>query len=87
MSNELNIVVEESVEPFDRLRINTEHRIDYTDGELRAAYPPGATEREYQVALFPTEDGGVELPDGSAVLSVGETVVALVPVEEYEVSE
>ena len=87
MSNELKVIVEESVEPFDRLRINAEHRIEYTDGELRAAYPPGATEREYQVALFPTtEDGGVELPNGSAVLSVGETVVALVPIEEYEVN-
>lgn len=86
MSNELKVVVEENVEPFDRLILNTEHRIEYRDGELRAAYPPTAEEREYQVALFPTEDGGVELPDGSAVLSVGETAVALVPVEEYEVS-
>jgi hypothetical protein len=85
---ELQTVVEENVEPFDRLTLNTDHRIDFEDGELTAAYPENADETEYQVALFPTsEDGSVELPDGSAVLSVGESVVALVPVEQYKVAK
>jgi hypothetical protein len=87
MTNKLKVVTEDSVEPFDRLTLNADHRIDFEDGELTAAYPENADETEYQVALFPTEDGGVELPDGSAVLSVGESVVALVPTEQYEVSK
>jgi hypothetical protein len=83
MTNELKVIVEENVEAFDNFTLNTEHRLTFEDGELTAVYPEHADETEYQVAMFPTEDGGVELPDGSAILSVGESVIALVRQSAY----
>jgi hypothetical protein len=83
MSEQLRVYHRENVEPFDRLTLNPDSRLTFEEGELTAVYPVDATEQEYQVAMFPVEDGAVELPDGAVVLEATDTVVALVPTEEY----
>jgi hypothetical protein len=77
MSEQLRVYHRENVEPFDRLTLNPDSRLTFE------VYPVDATEQEYQVAMFPVEDGAVELPDGAVVLEATDTVVALVPTEEY----
>lgn len=84
---ELEIREYQKVEPFDRFTLNVEHRLDFEDGDLTAAWPSGADVREYQAAIFPVSEGTVELPDGAAVLSVGESVAALVPTDAYQGGE
>lgn len=82
--SDLTVVHRENLEPFDKLNLNADHRLNFEDGELTAVYPSNAEETAYRVALFPVEDGGVTLPDGAAVLSADDTVVALVPERAYQ---
>jgi len=78
-------VVDTAVEPFDTVTLSPD-RVEYDDGQLTAVYPSDADTETFRVALF--EYGGeadaVDLPEDSAVLSVGEgVVVALVPETAY----
>lgn len=78
-------VVETDVEPFDRVTLNPEGRVEYDDGRLTALYPENADESEYVAALFHYDTGDtVSLPDSTVVLGAGEGVVtALVPADAY----
>jgi len=79
-------VVETDVEPFDRVTLNPEGRIEYDDGRLTALYPENADESEYFVALFHYDTDPLSLPDSTVVLGAGEGVVtALVPTDAYSV--
>lgn len=86
MSTEIQVVYRENLQPFDRIEINSEHRLEFDNGELEAAWPAEASTTEYQAAIFPIEDGGTELPEGAVILSATDTLVALVPTSEYEVN-
>jgi hypothetical protein len=83
MTNEFTVLNRENVEPFDRLTLNSEHRLEFEDGHLTAVYPAGADETEYVVAMYPVESGTVELPDGAVVLEATDTLVALTPATAY----
>ncbi|MFC7140541.1 hypothetical protein ACFQMA_11980 [Halosimplex aquaticum] len=83
MSNDFTVKNRQNVDAFDRLTLNADHRLTFEDGTLTAVYPAGADETEYVVALFPVEDGAVELPDGAVVLEATDTVVALTPATAY----
>lgn len=83
MTTELSVRRYENVEPFDRLILNPDHRLEFGDRTLTAVYPDGVDETEYIVGVFPVENGGVELPDGSVVVDVAEDVTALVPAAAY----
>jgi hypothetical protein len=79
-------VVDTDVEPFDRVEVAPDGRVDYSDGHLTALFPENSETREYVVALFHYGGGDntVDVPDDTVVLGAGEGVVtALVPAEAY----
>lgn len=82
--SDLTVVHRENLEPFDAVTLSTEHRLEFSDGELSAVYPSDADETAYRVALFSVENGGVSLPEGAAVLAATDTVTALVPERAYQ---
>lgn len=82
--NEIKVVYEPNLSVFDEVEANTNHRLEYDDGEFSCVYPVTAEITDYVVAVFSVEDGIVDLPDGSAILEAdGDSVVALVPKEVY----
>lgn len=79
-------VVDTDVEPFDRVELSPDGRVEYDGGQLTALFPENADVRQYVVSLFNYggESDTVDLPDDSVVLDVGEGVVTvLVPSDAY----
>jgi hypothetical protein len=81
--SEINVIYEANLSVFDEVEANTNHRLEYNNGELSCVYPASAETTEYVVATFDVNGGKAELPEGTAVLEAKDSVVALVPQDPY----